>query len=190
MLVAAIVGAGCAARTDQVGSDASDALTAQFEERVERYVELRERAIAGMTPLETTAEPARIKGYQDTLAARIRVARDSARHGDIFTPDIRVRFRELLAHEVKGEQGRDIRATLRDDAPAPDAVPLEVNGAYPSGTPFPTTPSPLLTTLPILPRGLEYRIIGRDLILLDQPANVIVDYLRNAIPAQPASTAR
>jgi hypothetical protein len=35
--------------------------------------------------------------------------------------------------------------------------------------------------LPRLPPGLEYRILGKDLILLDQPADVIVDYMRNAI---------
>jgi hypothetical protein len=37
-----------------------------------------------------------------------------------------------------------------------------------------------------LPRGLEYRIIGTDLILLDQPANLIIDFMRNVIRATPA----
>jgi hypothetical protein len=43
--------------------------------------------------------------------------------------------------------------------------------------------------LPTLPRGLEYRIIGTDLILLDQPANLIVDFIRNAIQKPAAEAA-
>ena len=115
------------------------------------------------------------------------MSRTAATHGDIFLPEIRVYFRQLLAPEFEGEDGRDIRAKLQDDAPAPDAVPLEVNAIYPSGTPLPTTPASILIALPPLPRGLEYRIIGRDLVLLDQPANLIVDYVRNAIPARPTA---
>ena len=34
---------------------------------------------------------------------------------------------ELLAPELKGEQRRDIRSTLAEDAPALGAIPIEVN---------------------------------------------------------------
>jgi len=60
-------------------------------------------------------------------------------------------------------------------------VLIDVNASYPAGAPFPSTPAPLLQTLPTLPRGLEYRIIGRDLVLLDSPANLIVDYYECAL---------
>ena len=70
---------------------------------------------------------------------------------------------------------------MNDDAPAPGAVPIEVNGRYPAGVPFATTPYPVLLALPPLPPGLEFRFVGKDLILLDQPADVILDYMRNAI---------
>lgn len=60
-------------------------------------------------------------------------------------------------------------------------MPLEVNGKYPEAAPRPTLAAGLITNLPELPKGLEYRILGKDLVLLDSDANLIVDYMRNAI---------
>jgi Cu-Zn family superoxide dismutase len=51
-------------------------------------------------------------------------------------------------------------------------------------------PASVLLALPRLPPGLEYRIVGRDLLLLDQPADVIVDFIRNAVPREGAVTGR
>ena len=59
---------------------------------------------------------------------------------------------------------------------------LRAPAKYPAGLPYPTTPAVVLAVLPVLPTGLQYRIIGKDLILLDQPADVILDYVRNVIP--------
>jgi hypothetical protein len=42
-------------------------------------------------------------------------------------------------------------------------------------------PASLLLNLPTLPEPLQYRIIGRHLILLDEDADVIVDYAVNVI---------
>jgi hypothetical protein len=42
-------------------------------------------------------------------------------------------------------------------------------------------PADILATLPTLPAPLEYRIIGRHLLLLDSASDVIVDYIPNAI---------
>jgi hypothetical protein len=191
LLVTAVL-AGCG-RTVPVtpaesASSRHKALVADFQSRVAAYMDLRARAAGGVTPLESQVDPAAIRAAQATLADRIRSARPGARHGDILTPAIRSHFRALLAPELAGDHGRDLRARLQDDAPEPGAVPLEVNALYPPGTPFPTTPIAVLQALPPLPRGLEYRVIGRDLVLLDQPANVIVDYMRNALPTRPASS--
>jgi hypothetical protein len=40
----------------------------------------------------------------------------------------------------------------------------------------------LLRKLPDLPPELEYRIVGRSLILRDVKANLIVDILRDVVP--------
>ena len=60
-------------------------------------------------------------------------------------------------------------------------VKFEVNATYPESQPLPTMPPNLLASLPKLPEDLEYRIIGRHLILRDVHANIIVDYIPNAI---------
>jgi hypothetical protein len=43
-------------------------------------------------------------------------------------------------------------------------------------------PPLILVNLPRLPDGLEYRFMGRDLILRDRDANIIVDFLPGAVP--------
>jgi len=41
-----------------------------------------------------------------------------------------------------------------------------------------------LLDFPVLSKGLQYRIVGRDLVLLDSHTNLVVDVLRDAIPVQ------
>ena len=41
---------------------------------------------------------------------------------------------------------------------------------------------PLFTDLPRLPLELEYRLIGRDVVLLDARANMVLDILDLAVP--------
>jgi hypothetical protein len=61
---------------------------------------------------------------------------------------------------------------------------LKVNGVYPnvSGQPLQSVPATLLLNLPVLPKGLEYRISGHTLSLRDSEANMVVDYLPDALP--------
>jgi len=59
---------------------------------------------------------------------------------------------------------------------------LQINQSYPENLPFQSTPPTLLLNLPELPKGLEYRILGRELVLRDSDANIIVDYVPNALP--------
>ena len=81
--------------------------------------------------------PAKISAAKAALAAKVQAARAGARQGDIFTPAVRPVFRRLLAPELKGEDGRDAKAVLKDDAPAPGTVPFKVNAKYPENQPLP-----------------------------------------------------
>jgi hypothetical protein len=158
-----------------------DALTQQdFKKRVDAYVALHNAAVKDVGTLKPTSDPAEIKQGQNALAQRIAAARADAKPGDLFTPEIKTRFRELLAPHLKGEDGRDAKAIVKDDAPV--AVPFKVNAVYPEGKSLPTVPAQLLVNLPTLPKELEYRIIEKHLILRDTEANLIVDYMLNAIP--------
>ena len=40
----------------------------------------------------------------------------------------------------------------------------------------------LLAVLPPLPTELQYRFVNRDLVLWDVRANLIVDYMKGALP--------
>jgi hypothetical protein len=55
--------------------------------------------------------------------------------------------------------------------------PPRVNEPYPAMSPLGTFPPLLLGALPRLPDDLEYRFMGRHLIMRDTKANLIVDYL-------------
>lgn len=154
---------------------------AEFKARVDAYADLRKRLATGDAEVEETADPKRIEDATTSLAERIQAARRDAKHGDIFTPAVRPAFRRLLAPKLKGEDGRDAKAILKDDAPAPGTVPFKVNAPYPESQPRPTVPASLLFTLPPLPEPLEYRIVGQHLLLIDTEADLIVDYILNAI---------
>lgn len=64
----------------------------------------------------------------------------------------------------------------------PGDVKVAVNARYPPNVPYTTLPPALLLRLPTLPDGLEYRFVGRALILRDVDAALIVDFLPNALP--------
>ena len=81
--------------------------------------------------------------------------------------------------ELKGEEGAETKRAIKEDQPA--AVALTVNARYPDDQPLPTVPPNLLASLPTLPEELEYRVVRTTLILRDVPANLIVDFIPNAI---------
>ena len=75
------------------------------------------------------------------------------------------------------QPGRDdIRQSLRSAEPV--QLHLEINDTYPEHAPLQSTPPSLLENLPKLPPEIEYRITGRDLVLLDSKANLVVDIIR------------
>lgn len=147
-----------------------------FKERVDKYVELRKKADTTAPPSKKTDDAAELRTAQQSLAERIGAARTPARQGDIFTPEITARFRALLRPEVKEPE---TKAAIKDDNPG--NVPFKVNGPYPSKEPLSTVPPNVLASLPPLPKDIEYRFVHKHLILRDVRANLIIDYIPNAI---------
>jgi hypothetical protein len=154
---------------------------ADFTTRVEKYADLHKDLAKGSAKQKDDTSAEQINKQKDALAAKIQAARAGAKHGEIFTPDVRQAFRRLLAPELKGEDGRDAKAVLKDDAPAPGTVPFKVNAKYPESQPKPTMPVNLLQKLPTLPEPLEYRVVGQHLLLIDTAADLIVDYALNVV---------
>jgi hypothetical protein len=174
--------AGSALALAQAPATNPDAkLLVDYQERVKKYMEVHKSAKKDAPPIKETKDAGAIKAAQDALAAKIRALRPAARQGEIFTPEIAKLFRRLMYPETTGREGAETKQTLKEDAPPPKTVPLKVNARYPDEQPLPTMPPNLLANLPKLPEELEYRIVGKDLILRDVPANLIVDFIPGAI---------
>ena len=133
-----------------------------------------------MPPLDPASGAARIARHQSDLATRMRAARPQAKQGDMFSPEIAARFRSILAPHFRGVDGARARAAMFEEMPP--RVSLQVNEVYPAAVPLAIVPPRILNDLPSLPEELEYRFIGRYLILRDVHANMVVDFLPEVIP--------
>ena len=170
-----------------VRTNGDAAVVADFQKRVAAYVDVKKRVDKNTPDQKETKDPAHIETTQKLLASKIINMRQGAQAGDIFTPEIRTKFRQLLIPHVQGTTGRETRQELSEDfeeggkeAGNPKAA-LRVNVEYPEGTPLATTPPNVLQALPRLAEGLEYRFVGKNLLLMDADANIVVDLMPNAI---------
>jgi hypothetical protein len=150
-------------------------IVADFSARVWEYFELRSELEKGLPSLRVTDDPAEIRRAVRALAKRIRVARAGAKQGDMFTPTISVEFRNALILEMD----TNTWAAIMDDNPG--EFSNKINGTYPEEKPLSTVPPNVLAVLPRLPDDIQYRFLGRHLILLDTRASVILDRIPLAI---------
>ena len=145
-----------------------------FQRRVERYVELRRTLEEGVPPLTVTDDPAAIGRAEAALARKIQVARGPAQ-GQLFTPAISAVLKRTLLRVVSANT-LDI---IMDENPG--EFPYLINGTYPKRRPLSTMPATVLAVLPLLPDDIQYRFLGRHLILHDTRANVILDRISCAL---------
>ena len=156
---------------------------ATMNERLKDYVALHQKVESGLPPLPDEATPQQIDRRQRELERRLRTARAGAKPGDIFTPEARPVIRRLIAEAFDGPDGKQLKASIMDENPTKAKVPLRANARYPDTVPISTVPPQVLQTLPKLSEDMEYRFIGRALILLDAHAHIIADFIDDAIPA-------
>lgn len=154
-----------------------------FRERVVAYVKVHNEAESKVPNLEETNDPAKVSSREVALGEMIRSLRPQALEGDVFGAD----FQKVLVKEVRDDFGKrsaaDRKALIQE---LPAGVKLSVNQTYPSTLPLATFPAKLLNRLPELPPELEYRIVGRHLILHDVKANLVVDIIRGIVPTIPS----
>lgn len=158
----------------------------QFRTNVKRYVELVDGIERKVGKLPDRTDAAAVHAHRRALADAVATARQGAQQGDIFTPAESKQFIGLLHTHTAGRQGASARKTILEDNPKnakeTPAVVLKPNAEYPEGAPLSTVPPRLLLSLPALPKGLEFRFVGKALVLRDARANLIVDYLPDALP--------
>jgi hypothetical protein len=147
-----------------------------FLDRVDDYLTLQKTAADGLPPLAPTDDPSKMDARQRALAARIRLARPNAKPGDVFG-DVATIVRDAIQQDASNRPVRDQRAAMGE---VPPRDPPRVNAGYPEKSPLATVPPLLLAKLPRLPEGVEYRFMGRDLVLRDVHANLIVDFVDGA----------
>jgi hypothetical protein len=172
-------------RGQAAGSPSKEAKNAagfkEFMDRVQAYVNLHQAIESSLPALKPTDQPEKIAHHQQALAQKIREARRHASRGDIFSEEARKAFRRTVHEEFGGPHGHGARTTIREGEPL-KTIHLHVNEPYPDGAPYTTLPPTLLLKFPKLPDQVAYRIVVRDLILLDAEANLVIDRIPDIFP--------
>jgi len=158
----------------------------EFFDRVRAYMKIHESAEARVPSLKETSDPKQVSQREKALADEIRVERAGAKQGDVFSPAAAMEIGMVVAEDFKSRSIGTQKAILVE---VPMKVPPAINTDYPTTLPLATVPPSLLLKLPTLPEDLEYRFLGRHLILRDIKANLIVDFIPDVVPATPARTA-
>jgi hypothetical protein len=149
-----------------------------FEDRVAGYVALHRQCAERLLIRGVQPESSGGAAFREALGDSIRSARQRAQPGDILCPALASRILQIVRTDLAARERLERQAIL-------DSVPqlkVRVNDCYPSGEPLATMPPALLLRLPPLSPELQYRFIGRTLILLDVDASLVVDVLQDALP--------
>jgi hypothetical protein len=163
--------------------NAQGAATLEFKKRIDAYMKIHNEAESKVPSLKRTDDPKEISEREKALGEMIMTLRANAQPGDIFAPDYQPYFIKIIQDDFKTRSAADRKAMISE---LPRNMKVDINTVYPTTMPLETFPPALLRKLPDLPPELEYRIVGRSLILRDAKANLIVDILRNVVPTIPS----
>jgi hypothetical protein len=152
-----------------------------FAERVAAYADLHQRVDAVFPPWKATDDMASIFGRRAYLAVAIKAERPDARQGDIFQPSAASAVRGIVADALSEVDVEWMLQGLYEECEMPVGYRPEINTGYPQWATH-EMPFVLLSALPALPAGIQYRLIDHDLLLWDVDANLIVDVLPDALP--------
>lgn len=171
---------GVAARqADNPNANPQALALAEFQKRLQGYLDLRTSLGAKLKPLAPTADSAELTARQDTLAAAIREARKTAKPGDMIPTRVAGQIRNIVASDFGKRSPTTKRAVFEE---VPDGVRPVINKTMPDNAALATVPPLLLNQLPRLPDNLQYRFIDRHVILMDGDTRIIIDYILNVLP--------
>lgn len=158
---------------------ARGAATKAFLDRMAEYVAFHNNVAKMVPPLKETPDPEQLAKRQAALAAAMIKQRPDAKEGDFLIKQYQPYLRQIVTQDFSKRARADRKALIVE---LPKGVTIGVNMVYPTVLPLATFPGNLLKQLPELPPELEYRIVGRSLVLRDVEANVIVDLMRDVFP--------
>jgi hypothetical protein len=190
LVAAAILAAGCTSAPENPPSNAREtspsnaredaAALEEFQQRLAAYTSLRGDLARGLEPLAPTANPVQLDARRESLAAAIVQGRKGAHQGDLIPPAAAAIIRREVAFDLAARPAEDRRHALDE---VPRTAPV-LNAAYPEEEAFATVPPLLLQRLPPLPESLQYRLLGRHIVLLDADASVVIDYVPDALSSE------
>ena len=155
-------------------TDAEKLTIKDFEKRINDYAALHQKLESSLPALPDKATPEQIDAHKQALGAKLKEARKDAKEGDFFTPAMVAIVRRASAATVDGADDKKVKETIMDENPG--TLPnISVNDRYPDGVPVTTMPVQLLQTLPKLPPELEYRFLGKRLVIVCAPAQLVLD---------------
>lgn len=172
--------------TQEKGPRGKQARFKEFLEKVNQYDKLRNSSRAGIPAVNKKATAEEIQKHQEMLGAKIEESRKDAKQGDIFTAESQKAFRHAIEHAYSGKRAKKIDRTIMQGEPV--KLDLYVNKAYPEKIPVTTVPPTLLQHFPKLPKKIEYRIVGEDLVLEDTESRLVIDIFQGAFPNAPPHT--
>lgn len=158
----------------------SETVPAEFVDRVNEYAAVHRIVVTSLGPPRMWSDPEQLLRQQRCFANAMREGRPGAREGGIFTAAASEFFRSRIQVIV---QVSEFDVAMAFEEPDEDDTPAvaNVNEAFPWNAGAVVWPS-MLSGLPELPPELEYRFLGRHLVLVDVLANLVVDVLRDALP--------
>lgn len=151
----------------------------QFNKAIADYMALRNRLrseVAGPVKDSTSTQ---VTNASDALAAGIQRARQKAQQGAMFSPAVSAMIKKQIADAIRTEKLTTVLAGI-DDEKTLNIAP-KVHLRLPVSSQMATMPPSLLKVLPALPKELEYRILGRYVVIRDVDASLILDYIPDAV---------
>ena len=155
----------------------------EFQKRIQVYMKTHNQAEAKVPNLKSTDDPQQISDREKALGQMIMTMRAGAQPGEIFAPEFQPYFIQIVRDDFAARSPADRKALINE---LPKNMKVDINTIYPTTLPLATFPPALLRKLPDLPPEMEYRIVGRSLIIRDAKANLIVDILRDVVPTIPS----
>ena len=151
----------------------------QFAVAIADYMALRGRLRGEVRGPVKDSSSIQLTDASDALAGAIERSRRGAHAGSMFSKPVATIIKRRIADAVRTEHLSSVLADIDDggtSGPSP-----KVHLRLPVTAQLATMPSSLLKVLPTLPKELEYRIVGRYLVLRDVDASLILDYIPLAV---------
>jgi hypothetical protein len=161
-------------------ASADAAAIKQFDDAIAKYMALRQRLRSEVSGPVKDSSSSQINNASDALAGSIQRARRDAQVGSICNASVAAVIKRRIADAVRTEQLVSVLADIDDEGGAGPSPKLHLR--LPVTEQMATMPAALLKVLPPLPKELEYRILGRYLVLRDVDASLIIDYIPAAVP--------